>query len=71
MRCLTFRERERVSIGPAGEISELEAEGIAKIAGRLPAGVLTWGHRSLKFGPFCGVLQTERKRCVNPVALLD
>lgn len=60
MRCLTFRERERVSIGPAGEISELEAEGIAKIAGRLPAGVLTWGHRSLKFGPFCGVLQTER-----------
>lgn len=60
MRCVTFRERERVSIGPAGEISELEAEGIAKIAGRLPAGVLTWGHRSLKFGPFCGVLQTER-----------
>lgn len=60
MRCLTFREREGVSIGPAGEISELEAEGIAKLAGRLPPGVLTWGHRSLKFGPFCGVLQTEQ-----------
>ena len=60
MRCLTFREREGVSIGLAGEISELEAEGVAKLAGRLPAGVLTWGHRSLKFGPFCGVLQTER-----------
>lgn len=60
MRCLTFREREGVSVGPAGEISELEAEGIAKLAGRLPPGVLTWGHRSLKFGPFCGVLQTEQ-----------
>ncbi|NAZ38305.1 McrC family protein [Rubellimicrobium sp. CFH 75288] len=60
MRCLTFREREGVSIGPAGGISEIEAEGIAKLAGRLPPGVLTWGHRSLKFGPFCGVLQTEQ-----------
>lgn len=60
MRCLIFREREGVSIGPAGEISELEAEGIAKLAGRLPPGVLSWGHRSLKFGPFCGVLQTEQ-----------
>src|SRR6056297_2461027 len=60
MRSLTFREREGVSDGPAGEIGELEAEGIAKFAGRLPPGVLTWGHRSLKFGPFCGVLQTEQ-----------
>jgi 5-methylcytosine-specific restriction enzyme subunit McrC len=60
MRPLTFREREDVSIGPAGEISELEAEGIGKLAGRLSPGVLTWGHRSLKFGPFCGVLQTKQ-----------
>jgi len=60
MRCLTFREREGVSIGPAGEIRELEAEGIAKLAGRLPAGTLAWGHRTLKFGPFCGVLQTDQ-----------
>lgn len=60
MRRLTFREREGVSIGPAGEISEFEAEGISKLAGCLPPGVLAWGHRSLKFGPFCGVLQTEQ-----------
>ena len=60
MRCLTVREREGVSIGPTREISELEAEGIAKLARRLPPGVLTWGHRSLKFGPFCGVLKTEQ-----------
>lgn len=58
MRHLTFRERESVSIGRNGEISELEAESIAKLAGRLPPGALAWGHRALKFGPFCGVLQT-------------
>ncbi|RDC69797.1 restriction endonuclease [Rhodovulum sp. 12E13] len=60
MRRLSVREREGVSIGPVGEISELEAEGIAKLAGHLPAGTLAWGHRALKFGPFCGVLQTEQ-----------
>ncbi len=60
MRSLSFRERGSVSVGPSGEISELEAEGIAKLAGCLPPGVLAWGHRSLKFGPFCGVLQTEQ-----------
>lgn len=60
MRRLTFREREAVSIGPGGDINEHEAEGIAKLAGRLPAGALAWGNRTLKFGPFCGVLQTEQ-----------
>ena len=61
MRRLTLREREGVRIGPAtGEIREIEAEGIAKLAERLPPGVLAWGHCSLKFGPFCGVLQTEQ-----------
>ena len=59
MRSISFRERGSVSVGPFGEISELEAEGIAKIAERLPRGALAWGHRSLKFGPFCGVVQTE------------
>ncbi|WP_068305682.1 McrC family protein [Pararhodobacter sp. CCB-MM2] len=60
MRHLTVRERQGVNVGPAGEISELEAEGIARLAALLPPGVLAWGHRSLKFGPFCGVLQTEQ-----------
>ena len=60
MRRLTVREREGVSIGSGGDISEHEAEGIAKLAGRLPAGTLSWGHRTLKFGPFCGVLQTDQ-----------
>lgn len=60
MRRLTVREREALSIGPAGAISELEADGLEKLAVRLPPRVLAWGHRSLKFGPFCGVLQTEQ-----------
>lgn len=60
MRRLTVREREAVSIGSGGDISEHEAEGIAKLTGGLPAGTLAWGHRTLKFGPFCGVLQTDQ-----------
>ncbi len=60
MRRLTVRERQAVSIGSGGDISEHEAEGIAKLAGGLPAGTLAWGHRTLKFGPFCGVLQTDQ-----------
>ena len=61
MRRLTLREREDVRIGPAsGQISEFEAEGIAKLAEHLPPGVLAWGHCSLKIGPFCGVLRTEQ-----------
>ena len=61
MRRLTLREREDVRIGPAtGQISEIEAEGIAKLADHLPPRVLAWGRRSLKIGPFCGVLQTEQ-----------
>lgn len=60
MRHLTLRERDSVSIGPNCQISELEAEGIEKLTKRLPLGVVGWGHRSLKIGPFCGVLQTEQ-----------
>ena len=60
MRRLTFREREAVSIGPTGTLSELEAEGISNLTGRLPSGALAWGHRMLRFGPFCGVLRTPQ-----------
>ena len=59
MRHLTLRERDSVSIGPNCQISELEAEGIEKLTKRLPLGAIGWGHRTLKIGPFCGVLQTE------------
>lgn len=60
MRHLTLRERDSVSIGPNCQISELEAEGIEKLVRKLPLGAIGWGHRSLKIGPFCGVLQTEQ-----------
>ncbi|GLU29866.1 restriction endonuclease [Brucella sp. NBRC 12950] len=59
MKRLTFRERESVSFGPGGMISEPEAESIAKMVQILPRGAVTWGHKTLKFGPFCGVFQTD------------
>lgn len=60
MKRLTFRERDTASIGQTGDLSEVEAEGIARLAERLPSGTLTWGHRVLRFGPFCGVIQTQQ-----------
>ena len=76
MRRLTFRERDSVDIVPNGEIgerkiggiserkiSETEAESIEKLAGRLPdvcRTALELGRHTLKFGQFCGVLQTEQ-----------
>ncbi|SNR45621.1 5-methylcytosine-specific restriction enzyme subunit McrC [Puniceibacterium sediminis] len=60
MRSLTFRERDMVSIGPDGDLTEEEAESIARLSLRLPNGALSWGHRALRFGPFCGVIQTPQ-----------
>lgn len=60
MRRLTFRERDTADIGPNGELNELEAEGIALLSDRLPPGALAWGHRTLRFGPFCGIIRTRQ-----------
>jgi len=60
MKALTFRERDTVRIGLGGELTEAEAESIGRIAERLPNGALSWGHRSLRFGPFCGIIQTPQ-----------
>ena len=60
MRPLTFRERDTAIIGPGCDLSEAEAESIARVASRLPNGTLSWGHRALRFGPFCGVIQTPQ-----------
>ncbi|MFZ3582128.1 McrC family protein [Loktanella sp. DJP18] len=58
MRPLTFQERDTVSIGPDSDLTEAEAESIARLTSRLPNGALSWGRRALRFGPFCGVIQT-------------
>jgi 5-methylcytosine-specific restriction enzyme subunit McrC len=59
MKRLSFREREEVSVGPAGVITDQEAEGLSRLSPRLPAGTLNWGYRKLRFGPFCGVIGTD------------
>ena len=58
MRYLTLRERDVVRVGHGHELSEREADGIAKLAEILPRGSVGWEHRALRFGPFCGVLRT-------------
>ena len=59
MRYLTLCERDTVGVGQGHPLSESEADGIAKLADRLPKGSLAWEHRALRFGPFCGVLRTS------------
>lgn len=59
MKRLSLREREEVSVGPAGVITDQEAEGLSRLSPRLPAGSLNWGYRKLRFGPFCGVIGTD------------
>lgn len=60
MRSLTFRERGTARIGPDVDLTEAEAESIARIEERLPKGAVSWGHRALRFGPCCGVIQTPQ-----------
>ncbi|WEJ11739.1 McrC family protein [Sinorhizobium prairiense] len=60
MKALTFRERDTARIGLGSDLTEAEAESIGRIADRLPNGALSWGHRTLRFGPFCGVIQTPQ-----------
>lgn len=60
MKALTFRERDTARIGLGSDLTEAEAESIGRIADRLPSGALSWGHRTLRFGPFCGVIQTPQ-----------
>ena len=59
MRYLTLCERDTVGVGQRRPLSEHEADGIAKLADRMPKGSLAWERRALRFGPFCGVLRTS------------
>lgn len=58
MRFLSLRERDLVSVGPSGVLSEREADGISLLERFMPRGMLSWEHHGLRFGPFCGVLRT-------------
>lgn len=57
MRQLTLRERDALPIGTDEGLSEVEAAKFAQLQPSLPAGSMTWEHRAIRFGPFCGVLR--------------
>ena len=57
MRRLTLRERDALPIGTDEGLSETEAAAFARLQPSLPPGSLTWQHRAIRFGPFCGVLR--------------
>lgn len=59
MRLLSLRERERIDFGAASHLSPSDIEALARLEPALPKGTLTWGHRNLSFGPFCGVLRVD------------
>ena len=59
MKYLSLRERDVIRVGSDGQLSQREADSIAKLATFLPKGSLGWEHRALRFGPFCGVLRTR------------
>jgi 5-methylcytosine-specific restriction enzyme subunit McrC len=57
MRRLTFRERDALPVGQLDGLTEPEAAAFARLQPTLPFGALTWEHRAIRFGPFCGVLR--------------
>lgn len=56
MSLLSFRERDTIGFGTSG-LTDAEIDALARLEPLLPKGLLNWGHRSLTFGPFCGVLR--------------
>ena len=59
MKRITLRERDVLSYGRGGKITEKEASAFAEIEPGLPKGVLNWEHKAIRFGPFCGVLRAQ------------
>lgn len=58
MKYLSLCERDKVSVGPDGQLSQSEADSIGKLGNLLPKGVLKWEHNAVRVGPFVGVLWT-------------
>ncbi len=57
MRTLTLREREAIGVGPGSELTDSDAVAFARLESSFPAGTISWEHRKIRFGPFCGVLR--------------
>lgn len=57
MRRLTVCERDALPVGHSEGLTEPEAAAFARLQPALPLGAITWEHRAIRFGPFCGVLR--------------
>ncbi len=58
MRSLTARERDLLPLdGPEAVLTKDEAETLSRLP--LPPGAITWEHRAVRLGPFCGVLRVH------------
>jgi 5-methylcytosine-specific restriction enzyme subunit McrC len=57
MKRLTIRERDALPYGVNAKLTEEEASAFASLQPQLPNGTLSWEHRAIRFGPFCGVLR--------------
>jgi 5-methylcytosine-specific restriction enzyme subunit McrC len=58
MTVLTVRERDRLTIGSAGqELPQQYANALAALAHLLPSRTFSWEHQAIRFGPYCGVIR--------------
>jgi len=57
MRQLRLQERDEVTTGGSATLTDADVMALARLEPFLPAGCLSWRPRSLRFGPFCGVLR--------------
>lgn len=56
-RVLTVREYQTVKIGPLESLSDRDGDALSRLSGSLPSQSVTWVHRGIRFGSYCGVLQ--------------
>lgn len=59
MKLVTAVEHGWLSIGPAGDLTSLEADALAAAEHLLPGNCLEWSRNRVKFRQFCGVVQVQ------------
>lgn len=60
MKLVTAFEHGWLSIGPAGDLTSVEADALGAAEHLLPRSCLEWGRNRVKFRQFCGVVQVQQ-----------
>ena len=60
MKLVTAFEHGWLSIGPAGDLTSVEADALSGAEHLLPGNCLEWGRNRVKFRQFCGVVQIQQ-----------